>query len=109
MFHNPAAQRRSLVRPLLAGLLLAVLAAALYQLVEKTAPTDESRHQASGHQACGIAGCAGMAGDITALSQQVTGLRRAIQGMGRGLPKNARRRRVPAGAGTGLRCMTERG
>jgi general secretion pathway protein A len=35
VFHNPAVQPR-MVRPLLAGLLLAVLAAALYQLVDKT-------------------------------------------------------------------------
>jgi general secretion pathway protein A len=36
LFHNPAAQRRSLLRPLLAGFLLAstVLAAALYQRME---------------------------------------------------------------------------
>ena len=35
VFHNPAAQR-SMMRPLLAGLMLAVLSAALYQLVDKT-------------------------------------------------------------------------
>lgn len=35
VFHNPAAQPR-MARPLLAGLLLAVLAVALYQLVEQT-------------------------------------------------------------------------
>jgi general secretion pathway protein A len=40
VFHNPAAQRRSLLRPLFAGLLLAstALAAALYQRMEPTPP-----------------------------------------------------------------------
>jgi general secretion pathway protein A len=41
VFHNPAAQRRSLLRPLLAGLLLAstVFAVARYQSAEQAAPT----------------------------------------------------------------------
>ncbi len=40
VFHNPAAQRRSLLRPLLAGLLLAstVFAVARYQTAEQAAP-----------------------------------------------------------------------
>ena len=40
VFHNPAAQRRSLLRPLLAGLLLAstVFAVARYQVAEQAAP-----------------------------------------------------------------------
>jgi general secretion pathway protein A len=47
VFHNPAAQPRNLMRPLLAGLLLAstVLAAALYQSAEQTRPQAKAEIQ----------------------------------------------------------------
>ena len=46
VFHNPAAQT-SLMRPLLAGLLLAMLAAALYQFVGKTPAQTKTEIQAA--------------------------------------------------------------
>ena len=65
VFHNPAAQRRSLLRPLLAGLLLAstVFAVARYQTAEHACTTGQDLNQGSGDRSSnGIAGCAGMAG-----------------------------------------------
>ena len=46
VFHNAAAQPRSMMRPLLAGLLLAVLAAVLYQTVGKTPSQAKAEAQA---------------------------------------------------------------
>ncbi|MGA8863958.1 MAG: AAA family ATPase [Gallionella sp.] len=52
VFHNPAAQRRSLLRPLLAGLLLAstVFAVARYQTAEQVAPPAKIKIQATAIQ-----------------------------------------------------------
>ena len=47
VFHNPAAQPRSMMRPLLAALLLVVLAAAMYQLLVQTRPQAKAEVQAA--------------------------------------------------------------
>ena len=92
VLHQPAAQRRSMMRPLLAGLALlagAVLAAALYQSMAKPGSTGENRGKPNrGRQAgSSIAGYPGMAGNRTARAQQGNGLRRAVPGMGYGLSR----------------------
>lgn len=47
VFHNPAAQPRSMMRPLLAALLLVVLAGATYQLLVQTRPQAKAEVQAA--------------------------------------------------------------
>ena len=47
VFHNPAAQPRSMMRPLLAALLLVLLAGAMYQLLVQTRPQAKAEVQAA--------------------------------------------------------------